>query len=179
MVLLLTARHSASGKSTHASTPIKWLIMNGWLGCHFISYRIPFTWKLAPSAHTAVHEIKWIHSKNDYPQKSCSLMQNNPGDISKFNHPWNKHCRKSAILPALLCTRHVVHRFEVCANVITFVLKRPFFTRFALIPCRALCETSENIDTDMADAMDRQSLWETGHDVKQWMYSIIQLNEGS
>ena len=42
-----------------------------------------------------------------------------------------------------------------------------FFTRFALIPCRAPCETSENIDTDLADIMDRQSLWGTGREVLQ------------
>ena len=33
-----------------------------------------------------------------------------------------------------------------------------FFTRFALTPCRAPRETSENIDTDLGDAMDGQSL---------------------
>ena len=32
---------------------------------------------------------------------------------------------------------------------------------------RAPCETSENIDTDLADVMDKQSLWGIGHDVKQ------------
>ena len=40
-----------------------------------------------------------------------------------------------------------------------FFLNVCFFTRFALIPCRVPCETSENIDTDLADAMDRHSLW--------------------
>ena len=33
-----------------------------------------------------------------------------------------------------------------------------FLTRFALIPCRALRKTSADIDTNMADAMDRQAL---------------------
>ena len=37
-----------------------------------------------------------------------------------------------------------------------------FFYRFALTPCGAPHETSENIDTDLGDAMDRQSLWGTG-----------------
>ena len=36
-----------------------------------------------------------------------------------------------------------------------FILKRLFFTRFASIPCRAPRETSKNIDTALADAMDK------------------------
>ena len=100
-----------------------------------------------------------------YPQNSYNLMQNNPGDITKFNRKWNKHCRKSTSLPARLCTCHLVHRLVVRANVITvFFFRRLFFFfyRFALTPCRAPRETSENIDTDLGDAMDRQSLWGIG-----------------
>ena len=48
-----------------------------------------------------------------------------------------------------------------------FILKRLFFTRFALIPWRARRETCKNIDTDLADALDKQSLWETEHEVEQ------------
>ena len=119
---------SASGLSTHASTPIKWLIRNGWPGCCCTLERIPLTLKHVFTAHAAVNEIKWIHEiKWHYPQKSCSLMQNNPGDIAKFNCPWNKHCIKSAILPARLRTCQVVHRFGVHTSVITFFFKGPFF----------------------------------------------------
>ena len=58
---------------------------------------------------------------------------------------------------------HVVHQFGMCINIITvFFFKHRFFTRFALIPCSASRETSENVDTDLAYAMDRQSLWRTG-----------------
>ena len=48
-----------------------------------------------------------------------------------------------------------------------FILKCPFFTTFALIPWRAPRETSENKDTDLANAMEMQSLWRTGCEVKQ------------
>ena len=46
-----------------------------------------------------------------------------------------------------------------------FILKRPFFTRFALSHHGAHRKISENIDIDLADAMDRQSLWGTGREV--------------
>jgi len=39
-----------------------------------------------------------------------------------------------------------------------FILKRPFFTRFALILCRAPRETSKNINTDLAGDMDKATL---------------------
>ena len=35
-----------------------------------------------------------------------------------------------------------------------FILKRTFFTIFALIPPQASRKTSEYIDTDLADALD-------------------------
>ena len=58
------------------------------------------------------------------------------------------------MLPARVSTHHVVNQFAVHANVIP-LFENVFFTRFALIPWRALRETTENIDTDLADAMDR------------------------
>jgi len=59
--------------------------------------------------------------------------------------------------------------FAVRTNVITFFFNVRFFfiTRFALIPRGAHRETSENIDTDLADALDRQSLWGTECEVLQ------------
>jgi len=50
-----------------------------------------------------------------------------------------------------------------------------FFTRFAFIPCRAPRETSENIDTVLADTIGRQFLWETGRKVKKrctWLWHV-------
>ena len=109
---------SVRGLSTHASTPIKLLLRNGWPTCCCIPWRISLTLKPVFTMHAAVNEIKWL-----YPQNICSLMQNNSGDIAKFNRQWNKHCRKSVILPAHLCTCHVVHRFKIRANVKTFFFK--------------------------------------------------------
>ena len=65
---------------------------------------------------------------------------------------------------------HVSHGTSVrgpCKRY-NFILKRlVFFTRFALISRRAHRETSDNIDTDLANPMDRESLWGTGHEVWQ------------
>ena len=64
---------------------------------------------------------------------------------------------------------HASHGASVCGprKRYNFILKRLFVTRFALIPCRAPHETSENIYTDLADAMEKQSLSGAGCDVKQ------------
>ena len=48
-----------------------------------------------------------------------------------------------------------------------YILKRPFFTRFAVLPYTLPQETSENIGTDLAEAMNEKSLWGTGREVKQ------------
>ena len=93
VVPLSTVKHLTSGLSTHVSTPIKWLIRNGWPGYRYISWRIALTLKPVFTTHAAVNEIKWICSTNDFIHRSCRLMQNNPGDIAKFDRPWSTHCR--------------------------------------------------------------------------------------
>ena len=78
-----------------------------------------------------------------YPQNSYNLMQNNPGDIAKVNHPWNKHCRKSTCL-LLVCTRVTWYISWWSAQTLSlFFFRRPFF--FLPICFDSLESTSRNL----------------------------------
>ena len=70
---LSTVGHSASGLSTQSSTPIKWLMRNGWKGCGCIPYRIPLTLKPVFTTAAAVKENKWICSNNDFIPKRVAV----------------------------------------------------------------------------------------------------------
>ena len=57
-VPLSTIGNSASGLSTLESTPMKWLIRNGWSNCGCIPYTIHLTLKTVFTSYTTVDEMK-------------------------------------------------------------------------------------------------------------------------
>ena len=72
------------------------------------------------------------------------------------------------MVPARLNTSHATP-VRGARKRYNLVIKCPFFTRFPLIPSKAPRETPKNIDTDLSDAMDKQTLW--GH--KAWAVNAL------